>query len=162
MPNATFIPGLLTDDLVPVADELRGLFTELGARPFRVFVIRRTWSGARAGEGNISEVVTEILPRPMVSVIGLHGELRPAGLEEEGDLVLSEVSLTWTEKELFSPDGLADNQRHLFRIDGAHGQGVRPRYYIPSAPPMPVRGDSMRDDVLGWTFPLRRVEERAP
>lgn len=157
MPNATFTPGLLTDDLVELADDLRDIYAELGARPFRAFVVMRTWAGARAGEGAMTEVVTEILPPPAVLVAGLRGDLRPAGLDEEGDIVLSEVSLRWTEPELYSP-ALLDNQRHMFRLDGAHGQAIRSRFYVPTQPPTPVRGDTMRDDVLSWSIELSRVE----
>lgn len=157
MPTATFTAGLLTDDLVPLADQLRGLYEVLGARPYRAFVVRRTWSGARVGEGTPTDVSTEILPRPAVLTAGLHGELRPAGIEEEGEIVLQEISLTWTEPELFSPS-LAANAQHLIRLEGAHGQAVRVRYYVPAAAPVPVRGDSMRDDVLSWAMSLRRAE----
>jgi hypothetical protein len=156
MPNSTFTLGLLTDELVSLADELRGLYTELGARPYRVFVVRRAWSGSRVGEGTATETETEIVPRPAV-LTKVRGELRPAGLEEEGNLVVAEVSLTWTEPELYSP-ALAGNEQHLFRLADAHGQLGRSRFYVPSAPPVPVRGDAMRDDVLGWTIELRRVE----
>lgn len=156
MPNATFTPGKLTDDLVPVIDEIRGLFSELGARSSRVFVVRRTWTGERPGEGAVSEVATEILPAPAVLVRGLRGDLRPAGVGEEGDIVLSEVSLTWTEPELFSPD-LQERERLYYRVQDAHGQEVRSRYYVPIAPPQAVRGDADRADVLGWTIELKRV-----
>lgn len=157
MPLATFTPEVLTEDLVSVADDIRGLYTDLGARPFRVFVVRRSWAGARAGEGVATDVVTEILPRPAVLVAGLRGDLRPAGLDEEGDIVVTEVSLTWTEPELFSPS-LADNQRHLFRTDDAHGQLGRSRFYVPTRPPTQIWGDSDRPDVLSWSIELRRVE----
>lgn len=153
MPNAILTPGVLLDDLVPLADDVRGLYAELGARDFRAFVVRKAWDGGEVGVGNETDVVvTEILPLPNVSAIGVHGELRPAGLEEEGDLVLSEVSLTWTEGELYSPDDLAANEQHLIRLDGATGQGVRSRYYVPAAPPVPDRTG------LGWVMRLRRVE----
>jgi hypothetical protein len=157
MPSATFIAGVLTDDLVELADDVRAIYTELGARPFRTFVVRRTWVGPRAGEGAMTEVATEILPRPAVLVAGLRGDLRPAGLDEEGDIVVSEISLRWTEPELYSPT-LTDVQRHMFRIDDAHGQGVRSRFYVPTRPPTPIRGDSDRPDVLSWSIELRRQE----
>lgn len=157
MPLATFTPGVLTEDLVGLADDVRGIYTELGARPHRVFVVRRAWTGPRVGEGTLVDAETEILPRPAVLTAGLHGELRPAGLEEEGDIVVSEISLTWTEPELFSPT-LAAGEQHLFRLDDAHGQLGRSRYYVPSGPPVAVWGDQVRDDVLGWTLHLKRAE----
>ncbi|MCG8423692.1 MAG: hypothetical protein MJE77_37820 [Proteobacteria bacterium] len=156
MPTAVLDTTKLADRLVTKVDSIRGnVHGKLGTRPHTVEVVRRTWTGPRRGEGTASDVRTAISPPPAVHV-RVGNRLRPAGLEEEGDVVLTEISLTWAENELHEP-ALADTEEHYFRIIGAHGQGVRPRYYVPMKPPVVRRGDHQGDQI-DWRLELRRVE----
>lgn len=156
MPASTLDNTILADRLVTKVDSIRDrVHGRLGTRPYRVEIVRRTWTGARRGEGTVSDVRTELVPAPAV-LKRVEDRLRPAGLEEEGDLVLRHVSLTWSESELYAPT-LADNAEHLYRITGAHGQGLTPRYFVANKPPVPRRGDTPGDD-LDWEVSLRRVE----
>lgn len=158
MPTATLDTTILVDRLVTKVDTIRDrVHGLLGTRPHVVQTVVRTWTGARKGEGAASDVRTTITPAPLV-MTAVEDRLRPAGLEEEGDLVLTQVSLTWTESELYAPT-LTDAQEFYYRITGAHGQGLRARYYVPHKPPVPRRGDNPGDD-LDWRVYLRRVERR--
>lgn len=161
MPDATLTAGVLADDLVSVVDDIRGaIHGDLGTRPYRVYLVTRAWSGDRPGLGTLTDAEVEITPAPAVYTAGLRGELRPAGLEEEGELVLDEVSLTFAETELYSPS-LTGTERLLYRIDDAHGQSGRSRYYVPNKPPVPQRGD-VGDSSIGWRVELRRVNAEDP
>ena len=91
----------LVDELIGVVDEVRGtVHGALGTRPYRVYLLRRSWDGGRPGVGNFTDVETEILPPPMVRP-AIDKQLRPAGPEEEGNVVLTDISLTFTEAELY-------------------------------------------------------------
>ena len=43
----------LVDDLIPVADDLRQLYTEFGGRPYRVFLVWVRWSADEDGDGMV-------------------------------------------------------------------------------------------------------------
>lgn len=134
--SATLNPAVLIDDLVSVVDELRGeLHPEFGIRAYRTHVVRRTWSGASVGQGRYTEVVTELLPQPKVwTWDGIRWGLEACGLNEMGEIKLTEVSLTYTEAELTGGE-LGANEQWLVRISEAHGQGSSTRNFVHIRPP---------------------------
>ncbi len=151
-------PGVLADELVSVTDEIRGaVHGALGTRPYRVWVVRRSWSGGRRGVGEPVDTETELLPPPRVRRSPqLEKRLRPAGPEEEGDITLTEVSLTYSEDELY-PAARTENAEFFYRLDEGHGHDARPRFFVPREPPQARRGDSQRD-AIDWRIELRQVE----
>lgn len=91
----------LVEQLGPVADSIRQIATDLGARPYRVFSVRYRWSGGAIGNG-VPERITEIelLPTPKVAFEQLPVELRTAGNVERGGFVLRQISPRYTEDQL--------------------------------------------------------------
>lgn len=71
----------LREDLLPTVDDLRGIADDLGLRRYRFFVRTKTWSGASAGLGTVTNVDVEILPRPKVG----HAKLESKGPHEVAD-----------------------------------------------------------------------------
>lgn len=62
--------GTLRDRLLPVLDRVaRGRIDQLGFRQSRVFIIRRTWSLGRIGEGEPTKTEREITPRPKIEEV---------------------------------------------------------------------------------------------
>jgi hypothetical protein len=121
-------------------------------RQFHVDLIKRQWSGTRRGDGTASVLSTVRLdPRPLVTDTA-NKVLQQYGLDEEGQIMLKEVSLTYTEQDL-TGGTLADNQEFYYRLTDANGQGIAPRYFIPDKQ---VRPD--RDKDIGWIVRLRRAE----
>lgn len=157
MPDAVLDTDLLGDALVGVVDEVRReVHGALGTRPHRVTIVTRTWSGARRGEGTPTETALELDPPPRVTDLALRNELRPGGREEEGDVLLTEVSLRYTEAELMPSS--ERNVEWAYRITDAHGQDLRPRFYVPARPPRVRRGDHPGDGI-DWAIALRRVTD---
>jgi hypothetical protein len=161
MPGTAILdPDVLIDDLVPeVIDGLRGdLHPEFGVRAYRVFTVKRTWSGSMVGEGSVSEVTNEITPQPKVLVwTGLKFELRTCGLDDMGEIQLREVSLTYTHLELTGKSDavmLGKNQEFLIKLTEAHGQGNPVRYFQHSRPPFVDRENDM-----GWVVWLRDAKK---
>jgi hypothetical protein len=156
MPAAVLNDGLLGDVLIGVVDDIRReVRAALGTRPFRVAIVTRTWSSGRPGVGTPTDVVLEIEPPPMVTDLSTRLDLRPAGREEEGDVLLTEVSLRYTEPELHpSTRGATE---WFYRITDAHGQGTLPRFYTVTKPPTPRRGDHS-SDATDWSITLRAIE----
>lgn len=149
--SATLDDEKLVDSLVPVIDELRGeLHPLFGVRAYRVFTVLQTWSGKSQGIGELSEQVTEILPQPRVQIWdGLRYVLEPCGLDTDGEIVLTEISLTYTFAELAGGD-LPANRRWRIRMADAHGQGNPVRDFILTKPPYVDR-----EKDIGWVMWLR-------
>lgn len=159
--SAVLDPNVLVDSLV--ADVIDGLRDELhpqfGVRPFRVYTVKRTWTGADVGLGTSSDVIVELRPQPAVNSGAMlwGGGTRfvqtPGGMTERGDVVLTEVSLTYTYAELVGPT-LAANQQWLYKLSEANGQGKPDRYYTVAKPPSVDREKDM-----GWIITLHHAAQ---
>lgn len=151
MPGNATIGTNLVDSLLGMVDDLRGsLNPDMGVRQWRVFVVRRAWSNGRVGEEPYTDTLTELSPQPLVQSYDLYNKPSPAGIDESGTVLVSEVSLTYTESELRPTAGAGEEIMYLLR--DAHGQGIADRYYVLAAPPKPDRTDS-----IGWILKLQLV-----
>ena len=159
-------PDVLVDSLV--VDVIDGLREELhplfGVRAYKVFTEARTWSGNIIGEGSLSKVEVELRPQPRVRAWdqggrGFELDLAKCGIDELGEIKLTEISLTNTFKELAGRDpntSLPKNQEFLLRLEDAHGQANPVRYFTHTRPPFVDREKDM-----GWVMWLRRTQVRA-
>ena len=100
--GTTTLCDTLAFNLIGVADGLRDLYTQFGLRPYRVALVRTRWSGGRRGIG--VEIVissTNLLPTPKMTDMAALTEINSAiGLDETGEVVLTEVSGAFTEDQL--------------------------------------------------------------
>jgi len=142
------VDSLVTDVIDGLREELHPQF---GVRPYRLFVVRRTWDGEAVGDGGFIDRENEIRPQPRVQNLG-HFDQHPGGTVERGEVKVTEVSLSYHYQELMGA-GLGANEEILIRIDEAHGQGNPPRYFRHSRPPFV---DRERD--MGWVLYLRAVD----
>jgi hypothetical protein len=150
---------VLVDSLV--ADVIDGLREELhpqfGVRAYRLYRVIRTWSGAIAGEGTFADLAHELRPQPLVSVWdGMRYVQAACGLEQLGDVKLTEVSLTYTFDQLTGRP-LAANKEVFIALGEAHGQGQPTTLYTHARPPFVDRMKNM-----GWDVLLRRVQSGVP
>lgn len=162
MGGSAILGSNLVDSLIPdVVDGLREeLHPDFGVRAFRVFTIRRTWSGLTIGEGSFTDTEVELRPQPLViaSDDGITElRLEQCGLDEVGKITLKEVSLTYTEAELTGvfgnpmPAPLTDREQWLYKLSDAWGQGIESSYWVLNKRPFP---DRVKD--IGWVVSLRR------
>jgi hypothetical protein len=156
-----FIPGdNIIDDLVPTIDEVRAdIHAIVGDRQYVVTVVTRAWPSGRIGDRSGGQpVVGELVlaPPPRVEFVAgpdkVEFELRGGGREENGGVVLTEISLSYTEDQL-CPRRLPENTEVFYRITDALGNAVRMRHFVPSAPP---RTDREKD--IGWKVKLTRYQ----
>lgn len=152
--SAILDEDVLVDSLVPdVIDGLRrDLHPQFGVRPYHVYTVKRTWSGRVQGEGAMTEEVHELDPQPDVKFWdGLNYSLEKCGLDLEGVVKVTEVSLSYKQEEL---DGgaLGANNQFFIRIGEAHGQATRSMYFTHAKPPYIDREKNM-----GWVLSLRSV-----
>lgn len=156
---ATLSNEVLVDSLVPdVIDGLReSLHPQFGVRAYRMYRVVRTWSGSVAGEGSPTDVGHELRPQPLVKVWdGLRFVQAACGLEQLGDVHLTEVSLTYTFDQLMGKP-LAVNQELFIALGEAHGQGQPVALFTHARPPFVDRVKNM-----GWDILLRRVQAGTP
>ena len=149
--------------LAPCVDSIRDLYTCLGARPYQINLVWTRWSGGERGCGAEDLVaVHRLLPTPKVGdMTRMRKELSPIGLDEVGELYVSEISPRLNEDLLMGmslvvPDGCAIPKDVNFywevffpRADGA---GSRRRYVPKSAP-------SLNATRFQWTIELLKASE---
>lgn len=142
----------LIDGLLPIVDDLRSsLNADFGTRPFKCYVVRRHWTGERRGEGTLVwDSETEITPAPRVDLGSLFHRLSDLGLESDGEIVLREVSLTYTEAEL-TGQPLADNEECFIRLVEGQGQGIVSRDFVLATSKRP---EPDREKDIGWRVTL--------
>jgi hypothetical protein len=87
--------GSLAQRLGRVADGVRQIATDLGARPYRCYLTWWRWSGATRGQGHASLLArVEILPTPKVdSLDSIAFSIFHAGTVPAGSIKVSEISV---------------------------------------------------------------------
>ena len=159
--KASTTPTSVAQDLIACIDDARQCRADLGLNAHRVFLVRITYDGTRHGTGTPTVTASEILPPPKQVDTRLKGRLRPSGLDEEDHVLLTGITLTLAETDLFSPSDVGDQDLFLYRIDGALGShGIRSRFYVPADPPeINVGGKDGDRESFSWSVNLRRVQD---
>jgi hypothetical protein len=146
------------DDMGEVADDIRQLATDFGARPYRVFCVVVSWTGREVGRGTQAVLAeTELLPTPRIDLTSLRYVVTSGGRTDDGYTKLYEVSPRYTEDDihsLFYRDLLPGEQAFIeVRMDARDGrQPVRHR--------LTVSGVPFRDaDGFQWVVPLKIQQE---
>ena len=130
--------------LLPVADTLRNLLTDFGLSPYTVKLIFTRWSTGERGEG-VEIVISEmpIVPTPKITdLTAVTTILTASGLAEQGEIMLSKISGTYTEEQLRGiwPDGRPTDgdTQFFYEIQFNEVQtgvpGERRRFFPTSAP----------------------------
>ncbi len=143
----------LVEDLGAIADDIRQIATDLGARPYTVHAVRVRWSGGEVGRGEPQPPTdVQVLPTPDFRP-SLDRPADSAGAVERGDATLVGVSPRYTESDLETMFGVgASAAEECFievRIDERDGSTVRRRFTLAKPPERrPTRCD--------WRIVLRR------
>lgn len=126
----------LFEEMGEIADEMRQIQTDLGARPYRVFAVVLEWSGKEVGRGDpVAIVEKELLPTPLVRMRGIRTELKGAGKTDRGYTEISELSPSYTEDELvrsFHVEHLTEAQAAFYevRFDARGGRDPARRRFV--------------------------------
>lgn len=147
-------------ELMECVDCIRQIPVELGARPYRVFLIWTRWSGEERGEGVESLIrEEEILPVPKIQeMASVQLQLLDIGMDEQGSLQVSQISPRYTENQLLgrNPDGsgIADNETFSWevRLDKGDVSDLkkRRRFMVKGVP-------SFKAESLQWSVNLIRA-----
>lgn len=92
----------LLGELSECVDCWRQIASDLGARPYRIYLVKTRWTGKRRGEGVENPVdVHEITPTPKAEpVSSIQQQLQDIGLDEVGSLQITEISPRYTEDRI--------------------------------------------------------------
>jgi hypothetical protein len=150
----------LVQKLTCVADNLRDLNTKFGARPYVVALVRTRWAGGERGVGAEEVLSVEpIEPTPLVAPLSrLSRGTQVVGVEEAGELRVSEISPRYTEDYLTglgedgSPVPLDQNFYWEITFPKANRADVRRRFRLASVP-------SYEPTKFQWTVDLEKVDE---
>lgn len=148
----------LVESLGDVVDDLRQLYTDFGARPYRVFSVVCEWSGGETGRGVVSVISErEFLPTPKVWIGGGQKVATAAGVMREGSAELREISPRYTEDDIAAlfPRALGPAQLAFIevRMDNRDGSTpIRRRYTVQRTP----QRDALHFE---WRVPLTSQED---
>lgn len=65
---------------------------DLGAQKLNTYILTRTWSGGKIGEGTPTDVRTQVLPSPRIVNVAHDRRLKEGGHFKSGDIVLKQIS----------------------------------------------------------------------
>ena len=144
-PTKINLGNTLAQKLIPVADNIRNLFTRFGLRTYKVRIVRVRWSAGRRFKG-VPSVVEEldIMPTPLVQDLTTLTEIAsPIGLDEAGVIVVSEISGEYTDDQLRSlskegeppgPDEEVFYEIEYPQPNGPSTTNERRRFFLRGAP----------------------------
>lgn len=145
----------LAEQLGGLVDDARTMLSELGLRPYRVWLVTVRWAGGEIGVGEpivLSE--REFLPTPYVDTRPLSTELKSGGRTDNGFLRLTEISPRYTEDEIWGLFDAANGEQVFIeiRIDERDGKTERRRFV--------VRGQPWRDaENFQWVVSLSTEQQ---
>ncbi len=115
----------LRDDLVGLVDEVRDqvIDQEVGMRLRTVATRRRTWSGGQPGSGTPTDTDTPLSPTPKVSEPPARLVAAAPGRYQDGDLLVTRISATYTEADL-TGGSLGAGEEFYWLVDGEPYQVV--------------------------------------
>lgn len=82
----------IVDDVLSVTDDILGLRDELGAVKKPIYIVTRTWSGAKRGEGTYTDSKVQVLPSPYLVDLSHSLRVREGGALKQGDLIIKMIS----------------------------------------------------------------------
>lgn len=141
-------------------DRARDMKTRAGLRPYSVAIVRVRSAGARRRGDGITDVVHEwpILPTPkMGDLTGLQEVVASDQLREMGTILLSEISLTYSEDVLLGrgPDGspIPSDEVVFYEVRFLDSQGreTQRRRFVPASAPF------ARSETAEWVITLARA-----
>ena len=87
--------------IAPAIDQARQVATEIGARPYQVFLVWTTWGGKERGDGEQKEVARlQLLPNPKIETVEFQRNPYSAGVLPVGSVRVMGISATYSQPVL--------------------------------------------------------------
>lgn len=154
------VAGRAGQRLARIWDRARDLYSRAGLRPYSVAIVRARATGLRARGDGPTDVIGEwiLLPNPKIGDLsGLSEILDSDQLREMGSVMLSEVSLSYSENLLAcrgeggGPIPSGETVFYEVRYLDGTGRVTARRRFVPSSPPFADMAQAM------WTVNLTRA-----
>jgi hypothetical protein len=134
--------GSLRKDLMKCVDKILGIREDIGAQLADIYLIERTWSGRRAGDGTFVDRSALLSPIPQIVDYSHDIRVSEAGAYKSGDIILKGISMNkWSESQLLT---LTD-QRNIERFYKVGGH-----YYT---------AIHVKENFVTWDVHLRKVSQ---
>lgn len=151
--------------IAPVIDQARQVATEIGARPYQVFLVWGTWGGRERGEGTFVEVARlQLLPNPKTEVVEFSRNPYSAGVLPVGSVRVSQISTSYSQRLLsgdMTPNGQdfdLQNRRNEFFFEIV--QDDRSQVENPERARMRLlSGPVLKMTNVAWEMVLERASE---
>lgn len=101
-------------------DKILGVRDDMGANIHEVYLIDRSWSGERVGDGQFIDNTDQILPTPCIKDYSHDVRISEAGAVKSGDLILTGISRNAYPDELtLRTDTVERSRQKLYKV-GKH------------------------------------------
>lgn len=115
----------------------------MGAQIYDVFLVFRTWSGERVGDGSFTDDVTQIEPTPCIKDYSHDVRITEVGAVKAGDIIVTGISQNQYPDELaLRTDTVEKNTQKIYHI-GKHF------YHVVN----------IRKKLLTWNIHLRKIRQ---
>jgi hypothetical protein len=133
----------IRESLLRCTDKILETRENIGAQLADAYIITRTWSGERPGDGSFSDVESKIYPTPEIKDYSHDVRVQEAGAYKSGDLVLVGISRNqYPEEEPLRTDTTERNVEKFIKV-GTH-------YY---------RTIHIKEKLVTWDLHIRKVAQ---
>ena len=131
----------IRESMLGCVDKILGIKDQIGAIIEEVHLVTRTWTGERVGDGDHTDVETQIIPTPCIKDFSHDVRTHEAGVVKSGDLILTGISRNkYTDELTLRTDTTDRSIEKLYHI-GKH-------YY---------RLVHIKENLLTWDIHIRKV-----
>jgi hypothetical protein len=106
----------IIDSLLPAIDSILGVRDDIGAVIQPVYLVTRTWSGTRVGDGTAVDEEAQVLPSPGLKTFAHDVRIREGGAIKQGDIILQNVSKNRYIESDLDGSSTATNVEKFFRV----------------------------------------------
>lgn len=128
--------------LLDCIDNVLKIREDIGAQLADVWIVTRTWSGERIGDGNFVDEVVKMFPLPQIKDFSHNVRITEASAVKQGDLILVGISRNQYTEEMLRTDTGSATVEKMIKV-GAH-------YY---------RTISVKENLVTWDIQVRKVNQ---
>lgn len=116
----------LRESLLKCSDKILSVRQDMGAQLADVYLITRTWTGERVGEGDFTDESVKMDPTPSIMDFSHDVRVTEAGAVKAGDLILTGVSLNkYPDEATLRTQTTAKNVQKMYKINSHYYHVVR-------------------------------------
>jgi hypothetical protein len=134
----------LIEDLKDCVDDILGIRDQIGAVLDPVYLVTRTWIGARPGDGSFIDSEVQVLPSPYIVDLSHNLNIKESGSIKQGDILLKNVS-----KNSYQTEGILDGSSDAKNIEKLYRIGEYLYQVI-----------KIKNNYVTWDIQVRRLSDQ--